>query len=409
MSAIRRPKQDQKLSPSRHFEARFTAISNVLLCDLFDVRKGFTPSEVSVALFISRVTVGYIRHRTTIRTKWALDQIGLSRSSYLAAKRGLIEKGVIICETDRFQESIVQLHPKYQCLLSDFAGGSENLDEGGPNFRTPTNKEIKKTIKTKQHQATLCVADDFADDEFGIDSIDSRVEQEDPEILACVEAIEDQFEQEQALVESVPFQDSAAPVVEAEPAKSLPKPEITSEQFQLAQGLNRNGVNWRMAVRLAKENDPQAIQKALDGLKLRSNVKHPAGWLVEEIRAGGYAAPGLSAEALIKRTHESVAQLRQQERQQEQTAREEANQAYFERWSQFEALPFETQQELLTTARQRLARLSPKMAELPDNSPPLRAMALELARERIPANDISLPANQCLENQGLVQGLRNGR
>ncbi len=400
MSAIRRPKQDQKLSPSRHFDGRFTAISNVLLCDLFDVRKGFTPSEVSVALFISRVTVGYIRHRTTIRTKYALEQTGLSRSSYLAAKRGLIEKGVIICETDRFQEPIVQLHPKYQCLLSDSAGGSEILDEGGPDFRTPTNKEIKKTIKTKQHQATQSVADDFTDDELGIDSFDSCVEQEDPEIDACVEAIEKQFKQEQVLEQGLLFQDSAAPV-EAEPAKSLSKPELTSEQFQLAQGLNRNGVNWRMAIRLVKENDPAAIQKALDGLKYRSNVKHPAGWLVEEIRAGGYAPPGLSAEVLIKRTHESIAQLRLDERQQEQKAREEANQAYFERWSQFEALPIETQQELLTTARQRLARLSPKMAELPDNSPPLRAMALELARERIPANDISLSANPCLEKPGL--------
>jgi hypothetical protein len=400
MSAIRRPKQDQKLSPSRHFDARFTAISNVLLCDLFDIRKGFTPSEVSVALFISRVTVGYIRHRTTIRVRYALEQTGLSRSSYLAAKRGLIEKGVIICETDRFQESIVQLHPKYQCLLSDSAGGSENLDEGGPDFRTPTNKEIKKTIKTKQHQATLRVADDFTDDEFVIDSSNSYIEQEDPEIDACVEAIEKQFKQEQVLEQSLLFQDSAAPV-EAEPAKPLPKSELTSEQFQLAQGLNRNGVNWRMAVRLVKENDPQAIQKALDSLKHRSNVKHPAGWLVEEIRAGGYAAPGLSADAFVKRTHESIAQLRQQERQQEQTAREEANQAYFERWSQFEALPFETQQELLTTARQRLARLSPKMGQLPDNSPPLRAMVLEIARERIPANDISLSANRSLEKPGL--------
>ena len=404
MSAIRRPKQDQKLSPSRHFEARFTAMSNVLLCDLFDVRKGFTPSEVSVALFISRVTVGYIRHRTTIRVRYALEQTGLSRSSYLAAKRGLIEKGVIICETDRFQEPIVQLHPKYQCLLSDSAGGSEILDEGGPDFRTPTNKEIKKTIKTKQHQATLCVADDFTDDEFVIDSVDSCVEQEDPEIGACVEALENRFKQEQALEQGQLIQDSAAPVVEAEPAKSSPKPELASEQFQLAQGLNRNGVNWRMAVRLAKENDPQAIQKALDGLKHRSNVKHPAGWLVEEIRAGGYAQPGLSAEVLIKRTHESIAQLRVNERQQEQTAREEANQAYFERWSQFEALPFETQQDLLATARQRLGRISPKMAQLPDNSPPLRAMALELARERIPANEVNQPANQCLEKPGLGSG-----
>ena len=330
-----------------------------------------------------------------------MRQTKLSRSTYLAAKRGLIEKGIIICETDRFQESIIQLHPQYQCLRTASEGGSENLDEGGPDFRTSTNKDIKKTIKNEQHQATQSVADDFTDDEFMIDSLDFCVEQEDLEIAACVEAIEEQFKQEQIVAQGVPSQDSAAPVVEAEPAKSSPKPELTSEQFQLAQGLNRSGVNWRMAVRLVKENDPQAIQKALDGLKHRSNVKHPAGWLVEEIRAGGYAPPGLSADALIKKTHESVAQLRQQERQQEQTAREEANQAYFERWSQFEALPFETQQELLATARQRLGRLSPKMAQLPDYSPPLRAMALELARERIPANDISLPANRSLEKPGL--------
>jgi hypothetical protein len=403
MSAIRRPKQDPKLSPSRHFDGNFTALPNSLIAVLLD--GSLSPSEITVALFVARVTTGYIRTRTTIRIQYALKQTKLSRSTYLAAKRGLIEKEIIICETDIFGESIIQLHPQHQILVSDSSGGgSENLDERGPDFRTPTNKEIKKTIKTKQHQATQSVADDFTDDEFLIDSVDSRVEQEDPEILACVEAIEDQFEQEEALVESVPFQDYAAPVVEAEPAKSLPKPELTSEQFQLAQGLNRNGVNWRIAVRLAKENDPQAIQKALDGLKHRSNVKHPAGWLVEEIRAGGYAAPGLSPDALIKRTHESVAQLRQQERQQEQAAREEANQAYFERWSQFEALPFETQQELLTTARQRLARVSPKMAQLPDNSPPLRAMALELARERIPANEVNLSANQCLEKPGLGSG-----
>lgn len=399
MSAIRRPKPDQKLSPSRHFDGNFTALPNSLIAVLLD--GSLSPSEITVALFVARVTNGYIRTRTTIRIQYALKQTRLSRSTYLAAKRGLIEKEVIVCETDIFGESIIQLHPQHQILLSESSRGSENLDEGGPDFRTPTNKEIKKTIKTKQHQATLRVADDFTDDEFLIDSFNSCVEQEDPEIDACVEAIEKQFKQEQVLEQGLLFQDSAAPVVEIAPAKSSPKPELTAEQFQLAQGLNRSGVNWRMAVRLVKENDPAAIQKALDGLKHRSNVKHPAGWLVEEIRAGGYAPPGLSAEALIKKTHESVAQLRQQERQQEQKAREEANQAYFERWSQFEALPFETQQELLATARQRLGRLSPKMAELPDNSPPLRAMALELARERIPANDISLSANQSLAFPGI--------
>ena len=399
MSAIRRPKQDQKLSPSRHFDGNFTVTSNALMERFLD--GSLSPSEVTVAILINRLTTGYLRVRNTIRSGRAMRQTKLSRSTYLAAKRGLIEKGIIICETDRFQESIIQLHPQYQCLRTASEGGSENLDEGGPDFRTPTNKDIKKTIKNEQHQATQSVADDFTDDEFSSDSFDFCVEQEDPEILAWLEAIEDQFKQEQTIAQAVPSQDSAAPVVEAEPAKSLPKLELTSEQSQLAQGLNRNGVNWRMAVRLAKENDPAAIQKALEGLKHRSNVKHPAGWLVEEIRAGGYAQPGLSADALVKRTHESIAQLRLNERQQEQAARDEANQAYFERWSQFEALPLETQQELLATARQRLGRISPKMAELPDNSPPLRAMALELARERIPANDISLSANRSLAFPGI--------
>jgi hypothetical protein len=403
MSAIRRPKQDQKLSPSRHFDGNFTVTSNALMERFLD--GSLSPSEVTVAILINRLTTGYLRVRNTIRSGRAMRQTKLSRSTYLAAKRGLIEKGIIICETDRFQESIVQLHPKYQCLINPSAGGGpKTLPVGVQFFRTPTNKDIKKTIKTKQHQATQSVADDFADDEFMIDSLDFCVEQEDLEIAACVEAIEEQFKQEQIVAQGVPSQDSAAPVVEAEPAKSSPKPELTSEQFQLAQGLNRSGVNWRMAVRLVKESDPQAIRKALDGLKHRSNVKHPAGWLVEEIRAGGYAEPGLSAEALIKKTHESVAQLRLNERQQEQTAREEANQAYFERWSQFEALPFETQQELLATARQRLGRLLPKMAQLPDDSPPLRAMVLEIARERIPANEVNLPANRCLEKPGLGSG-----
>ena len=88
MSAIRRPKQDPKLSPSRHFDGNFTVTSNALLEVFLD--GSLSPSEVIVAILINRLTTGYLRVRNTIRSGRAMRQTKLSRSTYLAAKRGLI-------------------------------------------------------------------------------------------------------------------------------------------------------------------------------------------------------------------------------------------------------------------------------------------------------------------------------
>ena len=134
------------------------------------------------------------------------------------------------------------------------------------------------------------------------------------ELESQIASLEENWTPEQSSVDLQPSKSSAA------------QPAITSEQAEIARRLHKTGIHWRIAARLARENDHQLIKNALTRLKDRPNIKHPAGWLVEEIRAGGYNPPAPSPDILIKQANQTLADKRQQERQLAELERDQANQ-----------------------------------------------------------------------------------
>ena len=236
-------------------------------------------------------------------------------------------------------------------------------------------KEKKKTAKTGRQQSARS-ADRFLapnDDEISLSLSNAQSQptiEPDLELEVQIASLEAEWKPEQNPVEPEVIKSSAS----GRPAA------VTSEQGKLARQLHQTGIHWRIAVRLVRENDQQLIQNALARLKDRPNVKHPAGWLVEEIRAGGYNPPAPSPDTLIKQAHQTLADKRQTERRLAEIERDQANEKQLQHWAHFEKLPLDQRQSLIQQARQRLARLSPKMAQAPLDSVPLRAMILELAQ-----------------------------
>ncbi len=379
--------QTQKVEQNHpgYFDVAFTVFSNEML--QFIYRDPATPPHLKLLFLIHRFTVGYLRPLTTLKQAFILSATGMSRSSLYEAKWVLQKAGLIFVTKNQNDECVYSLTPQFQPLRGhsdpEFrtpsnqalaAGGSAVTDPPGPPRRTPY-KEIKKTDQTNQQQSAQSADRFFApsDDEISLSLPNDQGQQAielDPELEVQIASLEAEWKPEQNPVEPEVVKSSAA----GRPA------EITSEQGKLARQLHQTGMHWRIAVRLVRENDQQLIQNALARLKDRPNVKHPAGWLVEEIRAGGYNPPAPSPDTLIKQAHQTLADKRQQERQLAEIERDQANQKQLQLWAHFEKLPLDQRQSLIQQARQRLARLSPKMAQAPLDSVPLRAMVLELAQ-----------------------------
>ena len=339
-------------------------------------------------LLISRYSTGYLKDEVVMREGFVLEKTGMSRSSLYKAKAQLVDEGKITVSYTKYGNCIYRIAAEFQCLRSASEQpqssaaekartrwGSAAEDPHSPQPETPNNKEKKKTITQNQQHAALCAAPLLApnDDEFFLSFFSNAQSrptiESDSELESQIESLEEKWKPESTPVEPEVIKSSAA----GRPA------EITPEQGKLARQLHQTGIHWRIAVRLARENDQQLIQNALGRLKDRPNVKHPAGWLVEEIRAGGYNPPAPSPDTLIKQAHQTLADKRQQERQLAEIERDQANQKQLQLWAHFEKLPLDQRQSLTDQARRHLARLSPKMAQAPLDSVPLRAMILELA------------------------------
>ena len=377
------------------FEPRFTALSNDLLHVIY------SDSSVNPAtrllLFITRFSTGYLKPEVIMKESFILENTGMSRSSLYKAKIELVETGKITISHTKTGHCVYRIAPELQCLKSASAQPtaaekaqrrwtSATTDLTRPQLETPMYKEKKKTSETDQQQSALRADRNFApsnDDEisqsFSNASSQQAVEP-DSELESQIASLEENWTPKQSSVDLQPSKSSAA------------RPAITSEQGKLARQLHQTGIHWRIAVRLVRENDQQLIQNALARLKDRPNVKHPAGWLVEEIRAGGYNPPAPNPDTLIKQAHQTLADKRQQERQLAEIERDQANQKQLQLWAHFEKLPLDQRQSLIDQARRRLAKLSPKMAQAPLDSVPLRAMILELAQS--PTLSTSLPMRE---------------
>ncbi len=380
--------QSQKVEQSHpgYFDVAFTVFSNEML--QFIYRDPATPPHLKLLFLIHRFTVGYLRPLTTLKQAFILSVTGMSRSSLYEAKWALQKAGLIFVTKNQSDECVYSLTPQFQPLRGhsdpEFRtpsnqalglGGSAVTDPPSPPRRTPY-KEIKKADQTNQQQSARSADRIVApsDDEISLSLPNDQGQQAiepDSELEVQIASLEENWKPKQNPVEPE-FVKSSAPG--RRPA------EITPEQGKLARQLHQTGIHWRIAVRLVRENDQQLIQNALARLKDRPNVKHPAGWLVEEIRAGGYNPPAPSPDTLIKQAHQTLADKRQQERQQAELERDQANQKQLQLWDHFEKLPLDQRQSLIDQARRRLARLSPKMAQASLDSVPIRAMILELAQ-----------------------------
>ena len=380
--------QAQKVEQNHpgYFDVAFTVMANETL--RFICQDPSTPPHLKLLFLIHRFTVGYLRPLTTLKQAFILSVTGMSRSSLYEAKWALQKAGLIFVTKNQNDECVYSLTPQFQPLRGhsdpEFRtpsnqalaeGGSAVTDPPSPPRRTPY-KEIKKTDQTNQQQSARSADRILApndDDEISLafsNAQDRQTIEPHSELESQIASLEADWKAEPTSVEPEVIKGSAAGRSAA----------ITSEQGKLARQLHQTGIHWRIAVRLVRENDQQLIQNALARLKDRPNVKHPAGWLVEEIRAGGYNPPAPSPDTLIKQAHQTLADKRQQERQLAEIERDQANQKQLQLWAHFEKLPLDQRQSLIDQARRRLARLSPKMAQASLDSVPIRAMILELAQ-----------------------------
>ena len=383
MASAARQIPEQEVDIVTFFEPRFTALSNNLL-EIIYTDPSVNPAT-RFLLFITRFSTGYLKPEVIMKESFILENTGMSRSSLYKAKNELIDSGKITVSYTKTGHCIYRIAAELQCLKGASAQPtaaekakkrwtSATADLTRPQLETPIYKEKKKTTESNQQQSAQSADRIFAPDDEISPSLPNDQGQQaiepDSELEVQIASLEAEWKPEQNPLEPEVVKSSAA----GRPA------EITSEQGKLARQLHQTGIHWRIAVRLVRENDQQLIQNALARLKDRPNVKHPAGWLVEEIRAGGYNPPAPSPDTLIKQAHQTLADKRQQERQQAELERDQANQKQLQLWDHFEKLPLDQRQSLIQQARQRLARLSPKMAQAPLESVPLRAMILELAQ-----------------------------
>ena len=382
MTSAARQIPEQEVDIVTFFEPRFTALSNNLL-EIIYTDPSVNPAT-RFLLFITRFSTGYLKPEVIMKESFILENTGMSRSSLYKAKNELIDSGKITISHTKTGHCIYRIAAELQCLKGASAQPtaaekaqkrwrSATADLTRPQLETSIYKEKKKTTEIDQQQSARSADRFFApnDDEISLllsNAQNQQTIEPDSELESQIASLEENWTPEQSSVDLQPSKSSAA------------RPAITSEQAEIARRLHKTGIHWRIAARLARENDHQLIKNALTRLKDRPNIKHPAGWLVEEIRAGGYNPPAPSPDILIKQANQTLADKRQQERQLAELERDQANQKQLQLWTKFENSPAEQRQHLIDQARQRLSRLSPKMAQAPLDSVPLRAMILELAQ-----------------------------
>lgn len=143
------------------------------------------------------------------------------------------------------------------------------------------------------------------------------------------------------------------------------------------------GVNGRIADRIVKTQPPEKLERALQTIRERPNVRNPAGWLVAEcVAEEAYALPGSARAKLMQ---QRTAELRAARLAEEQASKE-AEMAEADRQLQLVGrlvaeLTHDERAELEDQARQRVRRLSSKAGSSAD-CPILLAEFRNLVLER---------------------------
>lgn len=235
----------------------------------------------------------------------------------------------------------------------------------------------KEKDQRKHHQqADLVELSDRNDDDLLIDL------EEDPGTSACVTR---PTESQLSLGESsIPYSHLAAEkeaLMEASSDAGALK--VSPAAAGLLEELRSWGINGRIAARIVHTQPTEKLERALQSIRERPNVRNPAGWLVAEcVAAEAYALPGATRAALMQqREAEQRASRRAQEKASKQAESEE-NDRHLEMVGLMVAeLGLEERAELEDLAKQRVRRLSSK-AGLSADCPILQAEFRNLVLER---------------------------
>lgn len=172
------------------------------------------------------------------------------------------------------------------------------------------------------------------------------------------------------------------------PTPEIPteKPRATPEQKQSLQILRSVGIDLWKARRLAKSHALPMIIEAVESLKFRGGtVRNPAAWIIRELERGGYAPPPALAEQARRHEEQAVKALRQLQEEERQASAARAEQERVQRLLEdFARWPAECQEMLLHQVRDRLRKVSPRLAQAPlelETPGPVRSQLLELLEQ----------------------------
>ena len=327
-------------------------------------------SEIQLLFVIYEFSAGYLKIWTILKESKILEESELSRSCYYEAKRDLIEKGIIQVRKTGTGTCCFRLRSYFQPLVDDLESLTEAQNApASPESRTPTNKENKENYN-KHHQPRIPVGNKAAnDDDFLSDFLNER---------AQVIEVEAQSPKPELSPPNEPADEQSWKKVPPPSRPARAKTEnLTPEQAALVGQIRRLGVSGHVAARLVTQKPAELIQRVLDGLATRPDLRNPAGWFVQEVMAGGYLAPKAQQADELR---QKAASNRLTEREMEQRQREATNAQALAEWSEVQRLEPQLLGELVQSARAQLARFSPLMATAADDAPMMRAAVLELYR-----------------------------
>lgn len=395
---------------SDFLKSQFTAIPNAFLRAL----SSLAPAEIILALIIYRFTAGYCKEWMFAGELKMLEFTELGRSSFYEARRTLIARGIIQVRKSRSGTARYRMLNEYQPIRG--YGNANDRAEDGEATLSPKSKildvpyKYKERKENKHHQTQTAQA--FAtenDDEFlSTDFCNQRVDLGGfaGRAVYVVSAGAESRERQASMPNlrpsmegplmptgetvppagppiSTPPDQADAPTAAVAPEKgrragasSFP---LTDDQSALAAHLRAVGVSSPIAARLAHGKPAELIQAALKGLAARQEIRNPAGWLVQEIMAGGYQAP---AAILAAEHRQKAASNRAAAQQTEQAERDAANARALAEWAEVQRLAPDDLADLVARARAQLAQLSPRLAEAPEDAPMVRGAVLDVYRKQ---------------------------
>jgi hypothetical protein len=305
----------------------FTALSNGLVDSGLLAR--LKPTELALFLVLGRFSTGFLRLHAIIGEQKLLELTGASPRTLYEAKKGLVEKGLVVISHTRTGRCCYQLAPWLQPMITAEGTSPCSPPQHNPCEQPQSYKEFKET---KDHH----LAPPPSDDDF-LGSV------------SCKEG----------------------PV----------------ENGRIVDRLKSLGVHEFMAFRIAKTADPQVITRAIERLQ-KVTVANPAGYLISEILRGGYK-DRLDSTAAQRDFHKEVQTKRQLERQVLEHQREDASEKAEKLWRTFWSLPEDHRDEIRQRAhKQALQEGFTRIPGWSEEHPVWRGLILELFSSSLSSADI---------------------